>query len=99
MAVCAVWSCCSSLAASLGAAGDVRQQRRIDPFGLPRRGPALLGRRLEQDLAVAVGGIPAMPAHLAVELARPPAGIAEREDPAARPLTLGDRLEDVDRSR
>src|SRR3546814_10713708 len=34
--------------------------------------------------------------HLAVELARPPAGVAERQQVVARPLADGDRPQDVD---
>ena len=81
-----------------GHARLARQQPRIDAFGLERRRPALVGRRVEQDLRVAVRGEPAVAGHFLVELAFAPAGIAERGDPSRRPVPFGDHPQHVDRA-
>src|ERR1700754_363524 len=56
-----------SVSLESGASGHVGEQRRVDPLGLPGRGPAFGERRVEQDLAVPGGGEPAVVPHLAVE--------------------------------
>ena len=54
---------------------------------------------IEQHFGMGVGGIPAMVAHLAIELAGAPAGIAESDQPAAWAPPGGDGPENVERGR
>src|SRR5215831_14468537 len=62
-------------------------RRRLDPL--------LLRIYVEHELLVGRRDAPGAGRHLGVELARPPAGIAETEDRPARAGTGRDRLEDV----
>src|SRR5439155_2191484 len=88
----------AKIAVKLGRASLARQEPRIDPLGFERRRPALVGRRVEQDLRVALRGEPAVTGHFLVELSFAPAGIAERRNPSRRAAALGDHAEHVDRA-
>src|ERR1044072_6004062 len=74
------------------------QQPRIDSRRLERGRPARVDVAGVEQRFVAGSGEPAVPGELLLELVRAPAGIAQRRDPAARPLPFRDRLQDVDRA-
>ena len=66
-----------------GPPGLAGQQRRIDPSRLPAGAPALFGGNVPQDRVLAIDRAPAVTAQFIVKLARPPAGIAQRDQKAA----------------
>src|SRR5205085_1923248 len=73
-----------------------RQEPRVDPGALEPRGPAAVDVAVVEERVAARGCEPAVAAQLLLELARAPAGIAKRGDPALRAASGGDGAEDVE---
>src|SRR5690606_29988537 len=82
-----------------GVPGRRGQERRIDAEEPERRLEALVDRRLEDDVGTGRHGEPRVARDLFLELARPPAGVAERHQHPLRPAAAGDGLEHVLRRR
>ena len=62
-----------------------------------RRFPTAVEIGAEDQRIVGADAEPAGALNFVVELARPPAGVTERQQAALRSVALGDRLENVDR--
>ena len=85
--------------AAFTAFGFPDQEARVDPRAGEGALPTFVGGRVEQQRIVRRRVEPAMPRHLAVELARSPAGIAQRDQPARRPPAFRDRAQRIQRRR
>src|SRR5512144_837153 len=77
--------------------GLVRQHAGIDADLAQRALVFFIDVVAEDQVRIGVAMQPAIVLDLALELARRPAGIAERQDRVLRSGALGDRLEDVHR--
>ena len=82
-----------------GVAGFADEMRGIDADLRQRPLVLLIEVAVEQQIGVGRAVQPAVGLDLALELTRPPAGIAERQDRPVRALAAGDGLEDVDGGR
>src|SRR6266487_1731769 len=80
-----------------GVPGLAREHAEIDADLLQRLGVFAADILAEDQLGIGGAVQPAVMLDLVLELARSPAGIAERKDRAARPVAARDRLEDVER--
>src|SRR5262245_47143725 len=73
----------------------ILQPREIEAEEFHRRRQPLLGRRVEEDGVARLHREPGVLRQLVLELARRPAGVAQRDQKLLRPLAAADRLEDV----
>src|SRR5262245_58949886 len=80
-----------------GVAGLGREHAEMNADLLQRLVVLAVGVAAEDQLGIGGAMQPAVMLDLVLELARRPAGIAEREDRALRSVAAGDRLEDVER--
>ena len=78
-------------------AGVAGQHRELDTELAEGALPFALELGVEHDRIVGGGVQPAVLLELAVELARSPAGIAERQQALARPLATADGAQDLER--
>ena len=81
----------------LRVAGFARQHAEVDADLAQRLVVLAFGVGAEDQLRIGRAMQPAVLLDLGFQLPRRPAGIAEREDGADRPLAVGDRFQDVER--
>src|SRR5262245_49703017 len=78
-----------------GMSRRVLQTRVAEAEQLHRGGQPLFGRRFEDDAVARLDGEPGVLRQLVLELARRPAGVAERDEQPLRTLAAPDRFQDV----
>ena len=79
--------------------GFVRQHAEIDPDLAQGALVFFIDVVAEDQIRIGVAMQPAIVLDLVFKLPRRPAGIAQRQDRVFRSGTLGDRLEDIERSQ